>query len=504
MNIKKYILLTTLFVGIFLTFPSDPAFLNRAQAQFNPLDVVSGIGGAVGGEKVHIVLDTSPTTNTMVINSTLSEQWAQLSSGLLDDLESKESVLDSLAWAMGKNVQQQLTAELVRWLGGQQEGQNGQVPFVQNYDEYYQNIIDDTAAEYLLSEAGDTAACDERTYERVRLGVWSGFKQQREKSQGVYGSNLSCEDETTNQHKTILGKLLGDITSCKDDVCFYFQTSEELNRRARIALEHEKKILDHSRGMIPSKVCQDVMQPDGTTRKICELVNPPFLAADATSFTLTEFPALQLLNIDEFDEVAGNFMSNLTNQVVQSGINALLQVGEDGNSYVDNLANEDVSQYQSGGATSITEAIADEGQYNNLLRNIIRIINDEEDSLDEDQESDKQCEDLELSDDLEEIKDDSLAKFNVSSEVLVGLNDLNARYNASTSTASTKSSIINAISRMKNEGLIHSEAENRAFRLTFVNQTFSKAICDFRYERAQCRGDGGSFDSNTECTLDFQ
>lgn len=495
---KKHILLTTILTSLLLFLSNWQGAYPVAQAQ-SPFDLLNF--GNIAGEKVQIVLDTSPTTNTMVINSTLSEQWNQLSSGLLDDLENKENVLDSLAWAMSKNVQQQLTAELLKWLGGEQDGQGGRVPFVQNYSDYYQGLLDKVTTDYINEAfATDTSGqCTQEETERnflIRQELIESYAKSKQS-----GSIFQCGNEA-EEEGSIFDRMARKISSCDTAICGQYKAKEELSLRKLQALENEKQLLDYTRGMVPSRVCQTITDINGP-REVCKLVNPPFLAADATSFTLTEFPAMQLLNIDEFDEIAGNFMSNLTNQVIQSGVNALLQIGSDGSpSYVDSLANEDVTQYQSsGGATKIADAIAGEVEYNSLLQNILKAITEQEEELIVDQQESSACEDLELSNDLKQIKEESSNSVGVSTQVLTTLSEMNTQYNSSTSTVSTKSSIINSISQLRNQGLLHSQTENRAFRLTFVNQTFATALCEFKEERADCRGD--TFDSADECVLSF-
>src|SRR5690606_7170621 len=115
-------------------------------------------------------------------------------------------------------------------------------------------------------------------------------------------------------------------------------------------------------------------------------------AADMTSFNLVEMPGLQLLNMDEFNEIASNLMNNLANQALQ-GLTGVLGLsgnpeyssnvfGPEGNlSYVDALIQDNVTAYQTGMPNPISESLKVEQQYYSIQSYILNEIKELEDKL---------------------------------------------------------------------------------------------------------------------------
>ncbi|MEX0912918.1 MAG: hypothetical protein WDZ56_00135, partial [Candidatus Paceibacterota bacterium] len=175
--------------------------VQKAEAQFGDL-LGNLFGGLTGGtQNVRIIGDASESSLTTAIKTTLAAITGQETSDAIQQLLFKEQVLDPAAWGMAKEMQQQLTGELLKWLGGQQPGQDGEVPFIQDYGEYYQNeVVDKVAGEYIFTDrAGDgSGQCDQEKSHKVLTALNNAYQSERQKNQ--QGGALQCGNEETNDN----------------------------------------------------------------------------------------------------------------------------------------------------------------------------------------------------------------------------------------------------------------------------------------------------------------
>src|SRR5690606_19800173 len=110
--------------------------VERAQA-FSIIDIIGGIPGA-GVQNVRITADIAPNTIANTIKTALIELRATATLGQISSMNLKETVLDPIVWNMAQQMLQQITGNLLKWVNGQQPGQNGQTPFPRNYSVYYE------------------------------------------------------------------------------------------------------------------------------------------------------------------------------------------------------------------------------------------------------------------------------------------------------------------------------------------------------------------------------
>lgn len=487
-----------ILAGFSVSFPGDVKALG--------LDSLLSSGG---GDPVRIISDISEPARTTAIRTTLIAGTSAKTSEDLYELVLKELVKDSGSWNLAKQLQQQLTSEMLKYLGGQQQGQNGQVPFVQNYAEYRQGVADVVAGEYLFDDkAGDAAGqCSPQSSHKVRVAIFNTLTKAR--NDALNGGALSCggsSGSNPTDYDSSLHRLLGDFAKCRDELCRVFQGTREAYERIANAEENELLAINNARGFIPQRVCDEVEDADGRVRRRCEIVNPPSLAADAAAFQLVELPGLSLLNIDEYDEVVSNLMSNLTNQAI-NGLTGVLGLsgnskygqnifGQNGNlSYAEALAKDDLSQYQSGGLINpVAEALKNEREYNLIQTQILATIKGLEDKLAANTEQFPRCFDMELTADLKKTKEDSTSNLTISSTTLAVLINLNQQYATSTNTVA-KNAALTTFTQLKNQGLFRTAYQNQELRLTFIELTFAAWVDRFKYDMAlERRRCGGSFD----------
>lgn len=521
MSMKSRILITT--VTTIVALGSWGVFFTpKANAQLEAIG--SAVGGAVnnllgsvlgesefGVQTVRIISDASESAVTTAIKSTLSALAGEQMSDALSQLLFKEQVLDPAAWGIAKQMQQQLTSELLKWLGGQQPGQNGEVPFVQNYSNHYQNIADQVAAQFIYNEkAGAAGQCEvsspekEEEVHRVVTALGNSYASDRQKA--LYGGALQCEkEEAKSSYKNTVSRLLGDALECRDETCAYFAARKEQADRTDWQIKIEGENLQISGGMKAKKICSTVAGPNGVPRPECLITSPLSLMNDIISFNLAEIPGLQMLNMDEFNEISSNLMSNLTNQALQ-GLTGVLGLsgnpnysqnifGADGSlSYADAIARDSVTQYQVGGTSPVKAQLAIEQQYAGLQTGILSEISNLESKLDSNFNEFPTCFDLELTNELKKIKEDAVINFNIASTTITILTVLDQQYDGSTD-ANVRNSVVTTFAQYRNQGIFHTTLQNQDLKISFIDISFAKMVDKFKYdtatERQRC---GGSFD----------
>jgi hypothetical protein len=481
MNTVKKIFLHSLTVFFCFT-----TFINTAQAV-----PITFTGNALQIQAESLIKDALSATN---LGQILNVQKS---------LEEKEYVLDAIAGLNAKQTIQQLTGDALKRLGGQLPGQNGQIPFVQNYANWYERIADRVAAEYAFGPEISNL-CSERESFEVRSAQFQRYVNTYK------NTDLKCtRPETQGSQETYvhpLERALDMFTNGNDDpVRAYLKSEVELYTRMLDAQENEKQAVDYGRGMLPQKVCKTIKDPDGYSRQVCNIVSPPSLQPDATSFALGELPALGLLNIDEFNEVVSSFLSNLTNQALGSfggvlGLSGNSEYsnnvyGEGGNqSYVDAMLSEDISNYQTVLKNPIKEAITIEKKYASLQQKIVDEVTALEKRLGENAEEFPNCFELELTDELKAAKATSTQNLTISSTTLAILTVLDEQFELA-KDAATKNAVLSTFTEYKDKGFFRTEYGNRELEFSYINLTFAQMIDKFKYDTAVARFDcGGNFD----------
>jgi hypothetical protein len=404
---------------------------------------------------------------------------------------------------MAKQLQQQLTGNLLKWLGGQLPGQNGQAAFVQNYGKYYGQLSDAVAGEFIFGDR-ISGLCAPEDDHQIKVQVYESYVQQRKEDEGEI---FQCSDEKNNEPEdSDLDRMFFGIMSCSDANCAGFKAEYKLAVKQLNAFANEKQVLDYSRGMKTQKVCQTVSGSANTaTSTECGLVTPAYLAADTTSFQLAQLPGLQLLQMDEFNEIVSNLMSNLTNQAL-TGLTGVLGLsgnptyssnvfGEGGNlSYVDALIADDITSYQTVTGNPIKEALDVEKEYQVMLKEIAAELKIIEDKLAADTAQFSGCFDLTLTNELKDAKANNVTGLAIASTSIAILTTLDTEY-ASSTNASAKGAVMSAFISYKNQGLFRTAYDNQQFRVTYLDYTFAQMADIFRYdiavERQAC---GGEFD----------
>jgi len=481
------------------------------------LKTLSGDSG--GGDVIKIVSDTSTTAVTTALQNTLARVFDGISSQQLESMNLKEMVLDPIAWNMGKELQKQMTGELLKWVGGQLPGQNGEVPFVQNYTQNEKDIFNSVMGEYLSEGGGGgglAGICNPEDSFDARTAILNSTLADVRRAEG--GSSLSCQSQQSatddlRGYSSLAHKIMGDFLECRDETCAYFEGRTDSYLRVQNAQESEKEIREYSRGMKPQRVCRDVNDIDGKPKQVCEIVNPLFLASDNLSFQLTEVPSLQLLEMDEFSEIVSSFMTQLTNEAV-TGISSLannvdftgvlgmsgnpdytnLLFGSDGGlSYVDSLIKEQPPKNQGGNTNNpIYESLVTELENLSMQTFIFNEVSALKKKTEDNKLLYGTCYDLELTTELTKALSDATANIQISSTSVAILNTLNEQYTKA-ANSSVANSVMSTYITYRNQGIFKTKQQNLELKTTFIDYTFKTMVEQFKYaissEQQSCGGD---------------
>jgi hypothetical protein len=497
---------TIITAGVIALLLLPIAFFGTKEANALGIDEVKNmIGGLLGGGKgdpVRIVSDVSETTILNTLKTTLIEAATALSTSNIQSLNLKETLLDPVAWNLAKQMQQQLTGDLLKWLGGQQPGQNGQAPFIQNFSEHYTEVMDQVAGDVIFNDL--TGSCTPAQDFQAQRAAYEAYVRNRA---GQEAFSCPAENANTATRGNLLERMFKNTVDCDGTTaCAALKGERIVAERVANAVSTERDIAQITGGMQPQRVCGSVTDPGGGVSTDCRIVNPLYLSRDAVSFQLTQVPSLQLLQMDEFNEIVSNFMSNLTNQAVQ-GLTGVLGLsgnpdfannvfGPDGDlSYVGALLQDDIVQYQNPGTNPIKESLAAERK-NRTLQTSVR---DQVTTLENKNNTNKQtygtCYNLAVPSTLAQAKTNAVTAIQNSNTAINLLTTLDTQY--SSKEPGVRNAALATYMNYRGQGMFRDEHQNQQFELTFVNYTFAVAIDRLKYDIATEQKDcGGPFDYN--------
>lgn len=464
------------------------------------------VNNARAAEPVIVIENVAKTTITNTLNNVLARISGALSTASLQALVLKEYSLDTLTWNMGKQLLQQLTGNLIKFVNS---GLNGEPAFVTNYSNEYERIRQAVVGQLISGNELNNLCTDRASFEtKVLLLEDERLRNSPEQLQCSAPEEAAGADTAPKSNE--LTVIFENSTRCaNDDTCALLWARVIRDRQVLAAQANVGQAIDNARGMKTPQTCRTVSRPDGSAKPECHYTSPQSLLSDTLGYYLGQLPAMQLLNMDELNEVIGGLMANLTNQALTSfagvlglgGNSSYSQniFGDEGNlSYADALAKEDITKYQSQNNNAIKEALAAELRYSELQKKILSEIKKLEDKLAKNKSEFPRCFDLELTDELKEAKENSTANLNISSTTIAILEVLDDQYDKA-ADASTKNAVMATFLQYKSQGLFRTEYENQELEISYIDLEFAKMVDKFKYdtavERYEC---GGDFDYDGE------
>lgn len=342
---------TSPIVALFLVFTMAASFWSvprPAHALFGAGDIVSDLITEIETGATHIATA------------------AQLALG--QSLNVKEFALDPIAWAVAKMAIQSMTKSLVNWINS---GFNGSPAFVTDLEGHLQNVGDAVAGPF-IGQLGSNASLRSPFQSVVAQAVGSRYYLSTSQDGFFTEAAYTLNQYTPNDVAFTNGDFSqGGISAwfaafsnpANNRYGAEMLADQELARRVSRAQQTAVIQLNWGQGFL--SWCGDSTSGDANTSggtgtvNITPQVNPATVCikdgkpgsiqtpgsvlASLTNKTLG-LSADQLVTADEFNEIIGALMSQLTNQVVGGlGLSGVSSVSSGGRGFIDQAA--DPSQY---------------------------------------------------------------------------------------------------------------------------------------------------------------
>lgn len=281
-------------------------------------------------------------------------------------LSAKEFVLDGLGWAIAKAVISNIMASTIDWINS---GFRGSPAFVQDLDRFLLNVGDQVAGQFLEELGGEFSFICSPFRLNIQIALALQYQNARER-QPYQGCLLS--ETFDNFDAFVQGDFLqggwNDFFTITANPGQYTEfgallTAETtFQERLLAAKENETRTLDFGKGFLSSKVCEDVVGPNGQTKPSCKIVTPGDTIANRLNSVLGTSEQT-LIEADEINEVIGALVSTLAVKAI-TGTAGLLGLspnteftyqGFDGGSYTNSVRNESSSSER----VSLASAVGD-------------------------------------------------------------------------------------------------------------------------------------------------
>jgi hypothetical protein len=243
-------------------------------------------------------------------------------------LKLKEFVLDGIAWTIAKAIVARMVSSLVDWINS---GFKGSPAFITNLDQFLLDAADEAAGEFIEKLGGDASFLCEPFKLDIQIALAVEYANVRENKpyEGCRISDFvgSAEDFFNGTFEEGGGGWQNwiKVTTEPEKYTPYGQTIEAEKAMAIDQAKtktNETKQLDFGSGFKSFKVCSQVPQADGTSKKDCKVTTPPKAIADSLSKSLGAGQDT-LVTADEISEIIGALFAQLANKAI-TGVNGLL------------------------------------------------------------------------------------------------------------------------------------------------------------------------------------
>ncbi len=331
-----------------------------------------------------------------IVMDLISYVWDAIKSTALNAIESATNItsitdttLKDIAIGIAKQMLQQLTLSVVDWIN---HGFNGGPAFVANPSQYFKNLGDDIAGNFLQQNGNLKFLCSPFSLDvRVALAV----KMQNNTAQQYTCTLSSAIKNATNaaQNASITGFVQGDFSqggwpaflSLTTDPQnnaggAYLKAESDLTAKINAKIGQKTNELAQGLGFMSKETCT-YTQTDDTTGTVTNLTKAQFDAANAnntsdnnanldeTCTTQTPgsvisgvlnkhlgVPTDELLLANDLNAIISAAFSQLVVQVFNGGLGSVTAPsGGSGSSYLQALAAQSSSQFQSLQASSIQQ-----------------------------------------------------------------------------------------------------------------------------------------------------
>lgn len=323
----------------------------------------------------------------------------------------KEMVLDPLAWMLAKQLLSAMTTDVVNWINS---GFDGKPAFLTDPGNFFLNIADDTASEFLSENGPLSGLCSPFSVD-IRLALalniaQNGGRGNRKKYScslsKVIGNFQNLPNSVTVNGQNINGFVNGDFTkggwpafiSLTSDpqnspIGAYLIAESDLNLQIAQGQAGVQAELQMGSGFLSYKKCEKVSiggsttdDPGnelnaGQTQTVCHTETPGSVISGALQKQLGA-PVDELNIADEFDEIIGALFSQLVQGVLKGGLGSAStkQSGQTA-SLINSLQSDYSAGGNAGGAigtlgSSVNDAIQPATDYLNIRQATAAAAND--------------------------------------------------------------------------------------------------------------------------------
>lgn len=301
-------------------------------------------------------------------------------------LQTKEFVLDGIAWAVAKAIVSSMLSSLINWINS---GFQGRPAFLTDLGDFLLEAADRGAGEYINSLGGLGSFICSPFQLDIQIVLSLQYAQAREGKPTQGECTLSG---IVNNIEDFYAGSFGDtgwddwftITSQPEkytELGQLFEAQAGLQRRLisdQYRADSEVKI---GSGFLSGKICQMVEGADTPVEK-CTITKPGKYVQEALTFN-TDSGRQSLIQADEFNELIAALLGQLANQALTgaagllglSGGTGYSYSGYNGGSYVDAMVQESNQQAntstQSGGQTTtsmFSESLTVQQEYRSLAQ----------------------------------------------------------------------------------------------------------------------------------------
>ena len=322
------------------------------------------------------VFDVNPATFGTWIEQTIDTVSSGMSALGIGSLNTKEYVLDTIAWGLVNLVLQQMIRSVTQWVNS---GFQGSPAFVQDLGGFLTNIADRYAGDFIYG-SGLSFICSP-----FKLNIKLALDLQYRKSRsGGYQSQCRLSSVVGNIEKFIGGDFIEGGWNGWYEVALNPQSnpySTMLDAQASLSVGisnaqgKKLEVLKFGNGFLSKQKCDKV---EG--REVCRIVTPGNVIQNSLNSALN-IPNGRLVIADEINELVGALFSQLASKVL-SGVGGLLGLtgggGSSGGDYFDQISRENASTTYSGAETTnpIPTVLERQKTYLGYQNEIVQLITD--------------------------------------------------------------------------------------------------------------------------------
>lgn len=249
-----------------------------------------------------------------------------VSSVMSGNLWIKESVLDSIAWALAKQIVSNMVQSTVDWINS---GFRGRPSFLQDMRSFLLESADEAFGEYLASLDEDFSFICEpfRLDVRYALAIEYDFIRTETRPActltGIIDNfeNFLTGDEGALREGGWDSWISMTSRPVELPVGSILEARDEYRARILNAQGQEVKVLGFGDGFLSAKLCDTVTGPNGDEQD-CYITKPGKMLQEALSFNL-DSGRQSLIQADEFNEIITALLGQLANQAIR-GASGLL------------------------------------------------------------------------------------------------------------------------------------------------------------------------------------